>query len=124
LILQANASSSGVGISPSPRGVRGLGTQHWKALLYTKEAIYESWKCGVSFLDTVGTRQSIYLGSHRKREGLNRSDGYIVTSHRVRMLMSSDPGFRGEKRGLQLSRVYDYCDIRRSAISTDASLRG
>jgi hypothetical protein len=33
LILQAIASSSGVGISLSPRGVKGLGTQHWKALL-------------------------------------------------------------------------------------------
>ena len=39
LILQASDSSSGVGISPSPRGVKGLGTQHWKALLYTKDAI-------------------------------------------------------------------------------------
>ena len=28
LILHANDSSSGVGNSPSPRGVKGLGTQH------------------------------------------------------------------------------------------------
>jgi hypothetical protein len=33
LILQANVSSSGVGTCPSPREVKGLGTQHWKALL-------------------------------------------------------------------------------------------
>jgi hypothetical protein len=33
LILQAKDSSSGVGISPSPRRVKGLGTQHWKELL-------------------------------------------------------------------------------------------
>ena len=78
-------------------------------------------RCGVSFLDTVGTRQSIYLGSRREREGLNRSDGYIVTNDRARMLMSSDLGFQCEKRGPQCSKVHDYCDIRRSVISTDAS---
>ena len=42
LILQANDSSSAVGTFPSPRGFRGLGTQHWKALLYMTDAI-----CGV-----------------------------------------------------------------------------